>query len=251
MLSRFVFVVFAGLCSAPVAVAQQFDRRSRDEPEVIVEAGGRVGPCDVLRFSQDGRFLIAGGDDKVARVWAHSASGLETDPEKTQILRWRAWREQRGGIKTLAVSADGKQVAVAGYGMKPSTVALVDRDTGETVAISWPRPRKGDANFGTVMMVTMDANGRVAFGTSDGSIWLWNPAKLKEPDKDGRTAAPPVRIAKHEPMEDNDGTSQFNHPRLLHFRDANTLLSLSQSGQVLECDCTQKVADTPAKAPPA
>ena len=75
---------------ATPAAAQQTDRRARDEPEITVEAGGRVGPCDALLFTSDGRFLLAGGDDKVVRVWPHSLAGLESDRAKVQTLRWRA-----------------------------------------------------------------------------------------------------------------------------------------------------------------
>ena len=81
-------VVLAAL-AAPAA-AQQLDRRSRDEPEVVVEAGGRVGTCDVLRFDAAGKFLFAGGDDKVVRVWPVTPKGLDTDLGRGRVLRWRA-----------------------------------------------------------------------------------------------------------------------------------------------------------------
>src|SRR5215207_7211667 len=107
MSARLLLVLVAvALSGSPAPAQQQIDRRSRDEPEIVVEAGGRVGPCDVLRFAPDGQFLFAGGDDKVVRVWPHSATGLDTEREHVQTLRWCAWREQRGGIKALAVSAD-------------------------------------------------------------------------------------------------------------------------------------------------
>src|SRR5262245_22807369 len=124
-----------GASCAPVVAQNQTDRRARDEPEIFVDAGGRVGPCDVLAVTQDGRFLLAGGDDKVVRVWPHSAAGLDTERDRVQTLRWRAWREQRGGVKALAVSPDGKRVAVGGYGMRPSTVSVIDRETGDTLAL--------------------------------------------------------------------------------------------------------------------
>ena len=164
--------------------AQQTDRRARDEPEIVVEAGGRVGTADALLFSPDGKFLLAGGDDKVVRVWPHGEKGL--DP-KSQTLRWRAWREQRGGIKTIAISPDGKRVAIGGYGMKPSTVAVLDRETGALLGLTWPKVRPGIDSFGTVTTVAFHPDGkRVGFGTADGSLWFWEPEALPEPDKDGR-----------------------------------------------------------------
>ncbi|MBN9121096.1 MAG: caspase family protein [Planctomycetes bacterium] len=244
MIARiFPVLVTTLLFGAPAAAQEQIDRRSRDEPEIVVEAGGRVGPCDVLRFAPDGRFLLAGGDDKVVRVWPHSARGLDTERAHVQTLRWRAWREQRGGIKTLAVSADGKRVAVGGYGMKPSTVAILDHVSGDTVALSWPKTRRGDPNFGTVTAVCFDDAGRVGFGTADGSLWLWEPVKLKEPDKDGRVSQAPVRVGKFEVLKDPDGNAEFNFPRLVHFRDKNTLIGVAHSGQVMACDLTGRVPD--------
>ena len=108
MTPRFLLLTLLSASFAADAVAQQFDRRSRDEPEIVVEAGGRVGTCDALLFSPDGKFLLAGGDDKVVRVWPYSAAGgLDTEKGKAQTLRWRAWREQRGGIKAVATQDVG------------------------------------------------------------------------------------------------------------------------------------------------
>ncbi len=233
----------------PSVEAQQLDRRSRDEPEIVVEAGGRVGTCDALLFTPDGKYLLAGGDDKVVRVWAHSATGLETDRAKVQTLRWRAWREQRGGIKAVAVTADGSRVAVGGYGMKPSTVALLDRVTGDTIALTWPAVREGDATFGTVRAVAFRSDGHIGFGTADGSLWVWDPTPLKAPDKDGRTAAPPRRVGKHDVPKQSVGDAGFNFPRLVYFPDKSKLVSVAQSGQVYECDLANTIADTPKQAP--
>ena len=43
----------------------QNDRRDRQEPELVIEPGGRTGTCDALIFSDDGKLLFAVGDDKV------------------------------------------------------------------------------------------------------------------------------------------------------------------------------------------
>ncbi|MBM3978671.1 MAG: hypothetical protein FJ304_00005 [Planctomycetes bacterium] len=247
-IARSVALLLIALTGAPAVAQPQQDRRSRDEPEIVVEARGRVGPCDVLRFSPDGNFLFAAGDDKVVRVWPHSAAGLDT--EKMRTLRWRAWREQRGGIKAIAISDDGARVLVGGYGMKRSSVAVLDRASGDTLALSWPVPHKGELASLEVTAVALGADGRAAFGTSDGALWLWTPTKLKEPDADGRVSAPPVRVGKFEPLAQGNGTLGFNFPRLVFFRDKDTLVGVAHSGQVVACDLTGKVADAPNKPPP-
>jgi len=104
MTRRTLLALTAAAALAAPAAAQQLDRRSRDQPEIVVEAGGRVGTCDALTFDRDGRFLFAAGDDKVVRAWPYSAAhalgftfaGLDTDPLKARTLRWRAWRERFG-----------------------------------------------------------------------------------------------------------------------------------------------------------
>src|SRR5436305_2423080 len=107
MSTRYLLLTLTFAVSAPAALGQQLDRRSRDEPDIAVEAGGRVGTCDVLRFSPNGRSLLAAGDDKVVRSWAYSpGDGLDTRSDHVQTFRWPAWREQRGQIKAMAISAD-------------------------------------------------------------------------------------------------------------------------------------------------
>ncbi|MBN9517868.1 caspase family protein [bacterium] len=222
------------------AGAQQLDRRSRDEPEVVVEAGGRVGPCDTLVFDKAGKYLFAGGDDKVVRVWPVTPKGFAPDPGHARVLRWRAWREQRGGIKTVAVSPDGNLVAVGGFGMRPSTVTVIDRDTGDLVGLTWPKSRPGIDNFNAVFTVAFSPDGkRVGFGTADGSLWVWDYALLKQPDADGRPSAAPRWVGRHAPMPG----AEFNYPRALRF-DANTLVSVAQSGEVMSADLAGPLAET-------
>ena len=79
MLKRFAIAAAILGLFASTSEAQQFDRRARDEPEVVVAAGGRVGTCDVLRFTPRGDYLLAAGDDKVVWVWPHSGNGLDTN----------------------------------------------------------------------------------------------------------------------------------------------------------------------------
>jgi WD40 repeat protein len=232
------------LAVAGFASAQTFDRRGTDLPEIVVEAGGRYGTCDVLKFAPDGSFLVAGGDDKVARLWPYANDALKAN--EAEVLRWPSWREQRGGIKDLAVSPDGRKFALGGYGMKPSTVVVVAREQGRLLAITWPESRNGIDDFNVVHSVAFHPDGeRVAFGTADGSLWIWKPEKLAKETK-GRAFNSPLRAGKHEALKNPDGKAEYNFPRRIWFPDANTLVSVAQSGQVLQCKIDGNLTSVPA-----
>jgi WD40 repeat protein len=236
---RLAVIVAAFALFVPEASGQQFDRRSRDEPEVVLHSGGRWGTCDELRFGPDGRFLFAAGDDKVIHVWPYSVTrGLDTTAGKARTLRWRSWRDQLGGIKAVGISPDGKRVAVGGYGLKISSVAIIDRDAldqGKTLAITWPKTGDGDSNFDAVMAIAFHPDGkRIGFGTADGSLWFWDPVKSSQP-KDGWVWNPPVRVGRFREKKNARGETTYNFPRGIHFPDADTLVSVSNFGQVLAC----------------
>lgn len=226
--------------------AQQADRRSRDEPEVIVEAGGRVGTCDTILFDKAGKYLFAAGDDKVVRAWPVTQKGLDTDPARSRVLRWRAWREQRGGIKAVAVSPDGTRVAVGGLGMRPSTVAVIDRDTGDLVGLTWPKSRPGVDNFNAVTAVAFSPDGkRVGFGTADGSLWVWEPSLLKEHAPDAPPSRSPLWVGRHErrPLPEKS-FAEFNIPRAIRFIDVRMLESVAQSGEVRTASIAVPLGET-------
>src|SRR5262245_51382323 len=112
-------------------VSPDADRRVRRDPEFTLDTGGRTGPCDVILFADDGRAVLAAGDDRVIYEWGCTERGLADRP---RVLRWPSWREERGGIKALAVSPDGRRVAVGGKGIITDFIAVFDRGTGEVVA---------------------------------------------------------------------------------------------------------------------
>ena len=70
--------------------AEESDRRSRREPGLILETGGRTGACDALLFTADGHRLLAVGDDRVVRSWGFDGKALSPD----RVLRWSVWRQR-------------------------------------------------------------------------------------------------------------------------------------------------------------
>src|SRR5436309_5932494 len=87
---------------------EQLDRRDRREPAIVLNTGGRTGTADVIKFSPDGKEVMAAGDDKVVTAYPVGSKGL--DSKNVRSLRWPAWREQRGSIFAMAISPDGKRV---------------------------------------------------------------------------------------------------------------------------------------------
>jgi WD40 repeat protein len=250
--ARLVLTLAVLALLTPAASAQQYDRRARDEPEVVVKPGGRVGTADAIEFSATGEFLFGVGDDKVVHVWPHSATGLDTTLRPNNVLRWRSWRDQLGGIKALAISPDGKRVVVGGYGLRVSTVAILDRETGETLALTWPKTKTGD-HYDAVMAVAFDGKGkRVGFGTADGTLWLWDPEKLTTPDGE-RVWRAPTRVGRFTPLKGR----VYNFPRNVRFSDDkwfadDTLIAVAQTGQVVECKIDGELKDDPDwPTPPA
>jgi WD40 repeat protein len=249
LLTAFILVLTLGEI---VAAPPPLDRRSRDEPEIVIEAGGRSGPADVVTYTPNGQHLLIAGDDKVVRQWPVTAAGLETNPDKMTTFRWPAWREQRGGIKAIALSPDAKKIAVGGFGLRISNIAILDRETQDVVAMTWPDARQKIDSFNAIMAVAYHPDGEhVAFGTADGSLFLWKPRKLAQQDDLGRWWSAPARVGRHDRLKPQFGSSEFNFPRVLFFRDAQTLISVAQSGEVLQCDVSGKTPPVYKGEPPA
>lgn len=256
MSSTVRFLISALLLSvSSLAEAAVIDRRSRDEPEIVVEAGGRVGRTDMMLFSGDGKWLLCAGDDKVVRMWPYADGKLDTTKGKARVLRWPAWREQRGGIKALAVNHDASRVLVGGFGMRSSTVALLDGESGDLLALTYPHTGKKGENYFSVMTVALPKDPkqdkRVAFATADGSVWVWDTTPL--PNSKGKPlperTARPVRVGVHERPENiqNPNASKtFSYPRDLWF-EGEALFSINETGQILKCEIPSEFPETVSK----
>src|SRR6516165_11287148 len=176
LVGLFTAAAFAPAAEAPV------DARLKDlGVEMVLDTPGRVGACDVLRFTPDGQHLIAAGDDKVVRVWDCGPGGLT--PAAVPVLRWSIFREHRGGIYAADIvpdpkNKDGFRVAVAGVGLRQSAAAVIDSRGKVVFGLPPFAPGEQEEQAKTLQAVWSIAfapgGDRVALGGSDGSVWLWN-----------------------------------------------------------------------------
>jgi WD40 repeat protein len=220
-------VLTACACLLLAAPAPAQDNRSRREiatPGLVVETGARIGACDVVRFTADGKYLLAAGDDKVVRNWKLGPGGLEKSD--LPILRWSSYRETRGNIYALDLSPEKGQpyVAVAGMSVYSAGfgVAVLDRRTG-AVKFGLKPGDRDQLHVGSIWSVAFSPSGaQLAFGTDRGDVWLWH-FRQKGP-------VAPRLLGHHARRAGQPGP--FNLVKLVAFLDEERLVSAAESGEV-------------------
>src|SRR5262245_36285743 len=110
MTTRRVLAIVGFLCAAGTAAGD-------GEPVLRLDAGGPAAYTPALAFSPDGRTLYAGGFDKVVRVWTLDETAARFVAGKVAAYRVPIGPGLHGAVNTLAVSPDGRQLAVAGLGL--------------------------------------------------------------------------------------------------------------------------------------
>ena len=170
-LTRIVSAIAVGLLATTPAVAQDTRLRLFD-PAVVMSTGGRMAACDALSFTPDGKSLLAVGDDKCVHTWEVGERSLRY----SRPAWWNSFRERRGSMFALAVSADGKRIASGGFGRLTADFVVFDLDSRKIVhALSAGIQAEYRRAASTVWAATFDPDRpRVAIGQGDGSVWVWD-----------------------------------------------------------------------------
>jgi WD40 repeat protein len=127
------------------------------DPVLRIEAQGATALVTGLAFEPDGKTLYVAGQDKVIRVWTREGRGKPFKP--TSAYRVPLGPGVQGALNALALSADGKWLAVAGSGALRETAGF--REPG----LVWiPSPAALNASQ------RLDQGSIYVFNTSDGTV---------------------------------------------------------------------------------
>ncbi len=107
--------------------------RQKNPPLTQLDTGGHMAQVLSVAFTPDGKFLVSAGDDKAVRVWDLRAG------KTVRTIRGRSGLGQEGKIYAMALSPDGRWLAVGGWMTRffehRSHIRLYDFASGELKAL--------------------------------------------------------------------------------------------------------------------
>jgi WD40 repeat protein len=131
----------------------------------IAHLQGHTGPIQCLAFTNDGKMLATGSDDKTVRIW---------DAERWQLRA--TLRGYTNAVNSLAFSADGHLLAWAGGLGYDHTVVLWDQSAGRLLTVLQCRDTVTPT---TIRCLTLSPDGQWLAAGGDGPVRIWNVREQK------------------------------------------------------------------------
>jgi WD40 repeat protein len=147
---------------ATVASGQEV---AKEQPLLVLDAGGHTAVVKRVLFGRDGREIITVSHDKTIRIW-DAASGI---PLRT--LRPPVGKGRLGMLYAAALSPDDEMLAVGGYPEAPNSALIYLIGVGDGQI---RRVFRGHTS--SILSLAFDAQGkRLASGSIDQTACIWNP----------------------------------------------------------------------------
>jgi WD40 repeat protein len=138
-------------------------------PILQLDPGGHMALINDIAFTPDGRYLVSASNDKTIRVWdLHH-------PGQARLIRGQLGGGDEGKIYAMALSPDGRTVAVGGW-MDKSTastpccgdIRLHDLATGQVLGLL-----RGHTNVVNALAFSPDGQQLVS-GSADNTAIIWD-----------------------------------------------------------------------------
>jgi WD40 repeat protein len=139
------------------------------KPHLMLDTGGHMAIIRSLAFTPDGKLVVSAGDDKVIRVWDWQLG------KTVRTIRGQMGPGQEGKIYTMALSPDGRWLAIGGWTHKEcqplcGEIRLYAFATGKIVGLL-----KGHTNV--VLGLAFSSNGKqLISGGADAMAIVWDVA---------------------------------------------------------------------------
>lgn len=146
---------------------------AENTPQLMLDTGGHMARVISLAVTPDGKYLVSGSNDKTVRVW-----DVETG-KTARIIRGESASGDWGTIYTMALSPDGRWLAVGGYlsaadRAVASAVRLYDFASGKMETLF-----KGHDNVVYAVAFSPDSK-RLISGSGDKTAIVWDLATRQQ-----------------------------------------------------------------------
>jgi WD40 repeat protein len=167
-----------GLLAATAAwgLAATSVARGDDKPILMLDTGGHQALIRDVAFTPDGKYLVSAGYDKVVRVWDWRTG------KTVRTIRGQVGRGSEGQIYAMALSPDGRWLAVGGWTDESSAsvpccgdIRLYDFATGQLKALL-----RGHTSIVLALAFSSDSK-RLISGSALGDLTaiIWDVAARK------------------------------------------------------------------------